>query len=295
MVFAAIDIGSNAVRLFLANVFDHNGLVTIEKYSLVRVPLRLGLDVFTKGEISIEKIEKFAKTMQAFKLLIDVQEPVAYKVCATAAMREASNNNEVIDIVEKRSGIKINIIDGIEEAKIVCANCNIAIADKYKMTMYVDVGGGSTEISMLQQGKMIASSSYKIGTLRILNEKVTQDEWARMKKWLKDFSEYYGKIFCIGSGGNINKIAKIYGKRDEMTLTFDQLEYAIQHLNNFSNEERIEYMGLKPDRADVIIPASGVFHAIMKQTKLNSLYVPKIGLADGLIHILYKEYKDKTI
>lgn len=295
MVFAAIDIGSNAVRLFLANVFDHNGLVMLEKYSLVRVPLRLGIDVFTKGEISEQKIVKFVKTMQAFKLLIDVHEPVAYRVCATAAMREASNNNEVIDIIEKESGIKIKIIDGIEEANIVCANSNIPIADKYKMTMYVDVGGGSTEISMLQQGNIIASASFKIGTLRILNEKVTQDEWARMKKWLKDFSEYHGKIFCIGSGGNINKIAKIYGKRDEMTLTFDQLEYAIKHLNYFSVEERIEYMGLKPDRADVIVPASEVFHTIMKQTNLDSLYVPKIGLADGLIHVLYNEYKDKTI
>lgn len=289
MLLAAIDIGSNAVRLFFSNVFEQDGLVMVEKASLVRMPIRLGEDVFTCNEISEEKIQKLIKTMQAFKLLIEVNEPRAFKACATAAMREASNNQEVIQRVEKESGIRIEIIDGVEEANFVSAVSNLPLVRKFKYSMFVDVGGGSTEISVLSDSKLIESVSFKIGTVRSINDKVKKSEWRDLKSWLSKFKKDFGNIVVIGSGGNINKLNKLFGNVPEASLGLQNLEFALEYLSRFSMKERVEKLGLRPDRADVIIPAGEIFHYIMKQVKARNVYVPKIGLSDGIVNMLYRD------
>jgi exopolyphosphatase / guanosine-5'-triphosphate,3'-diphosphate pyrophosphatase len=294
MLFAAIDIGSNAVRLFFSNVFEQNGVVIAEKASLVRIPIRLGEDVFNNQIISQTKTDKLIQTMKAFKLLIDVYEPVDWKACATAAMREATNNAEVISKVKEETGVEIQIIDGLEEASIVSTMGNLEISKKYRYAMFVDVGGGSTEISITENGKIIASNSFFIGTVRLLNKQVRKKEWEKMAKWLDVFKSDFGKIFCIGSGGNINKLTKLYGRIPENILSYDNLEYALSHLDRFTVKERIELMGLRPDRADVIVPAGLIFKFILAHIKSDFIYVPKIGLSDGLVINLYNEHKKKS-
>jgi exopolyphosphatase/guanosine-5'-triphosphate,3'-diphosphate pyrophosphatase len=289
MLFASIDIGTNAVRLFFANVFEKKGAPSVEKASLIRIPLRLGEDVFSDGCISERKKKKLLDTMKAFKLLIDVYEPIQYIACATAAMREASNRVEIIEEIKKHTGLEIRIIDGIEEANILGATNNINLNLKHNLSMFVDVGGGSTEISILSDNKMVDSISFKIGTIRLLNNKVEEIEWENMKIWLKKYKNDFEKIFLIGSGGNINKISKIYGNNVSNTLTYKDLKKAYSHLNEYTLTERIEVLGMRPDRADVILPAASIFISIMKWAKIDSIYVPKIGLADGLIHKLYSE------
>jgi len=289
MLLAAIDIGSNAVRLFFSNVFEKDGSIVVEKASLMRIPLRLGDDVFIRKEVSEPKIRKLVKTMKAFRLLIEVNEPVAYRACATSAMREAKNKNEVIKRVADEAGLKIQIIDGVEEAQLVSAVQNLADASKYKYSLYIDVGGGSTEISIISRKKLIASASFKIGTVRMLSEKVKEGEWEKMELWLEKYQDFYKEMLFVGAGGNINKIAKLYGRVPEQTLPFNNLEYALGHLQKFNFQERIETMGLRPDRADVIVPAAQIFHFIMKKTRADTLLVPKIGLIDGIVSVLYHE------
>jgi len=293
MLFASIDIGSNAVRLFFSNVFEQDGRIIAEKASLLRIPIRLGEDVFSTKKISDVKADKLVQTMKAFKLLIDVYEPVSWKACATAAMREAENKMEVLDRIINESGIKVNIINGLEEAAIIGSACNPEISGKYKYAMYIDVGGGSTEVSILNHGIIIDSNSFKIGTVRLLNNQVEDKEWKVMSKWLNKYKKDFKKIYCIGSGGNINKLNKLYGRIPENILPFSNLEYGIEQLKRFTNEERIEQMGLRPDRADVIIPAATVFKAILGQIGAKHIYVPKVGLSDGLVINLYNEYKNK--
>ncbi|NVO02166.1 MAG: exopolyphosphatase [Bacteroidetes bacterium] len=292
MLFASIDIGTNAVRLFFANVFEKKGAASVEKASLIRIPLRLGEDVFSKGFISEEKTKKLLDTMMAFKLLIDVYEPVNYIACATAAMREASNSAKIINDIKQYTNLDIRVIDGIEEANILGATNNTNTNRNHDLSMYVDVGGGSTEISIVSNNKMIDSISFKIGTIRLLNNKVEETEWENMKSWLKKYKNDFGKVFLIGSGGNINKLAKIYGDNISNTLNYSVIKKAYSHLNKFTLNERIEVLGMRPDRADVILPAATIFINIMKWSKAESIYVPKIGLADGLIHKLFREYKE---
>jgi exopolyphosphatase / guanosine-5'-triphosphate,3'-diphosphate pyrophosphatase len=291
MLLGAIDIGSNAVRLFFSNVFDQDGQIIVEKASLMRIPIRLGEDVFLKNVVSEKKIQKLIKTMKAFRLLIDVIEPVAFRACATSAMREAKNKDEVIKRVATEANIKIQIINGVEEAQIVSAVQNLQLAQRYKYSLYVDVGGGSTELSILSKKGLVASASFKIGTVRMLTEKVKEKEWAKMLQWLMKHEDKFREMLCVGAGGNINKIAKLYGRVPEKTLPFNNLEYALSHLQKFSLEERIDIMGLRPDRADVIIPAAKIFHFIMKNVKASTLLVPKIGLSDGIVSVLYQEIR----
>ncbi len=289
MLFSAIDIGSNAVRLFFSNVFEQHGQVVVEKASLTRVPLRLGEDVFTSHVISEQKAEKLVKTMKAFRLLIDVVEPVAYRACATSAMREANNKDDIMKRVAEEANIDIQLLDGVEEAEIVSAVQNLEMTLKFRYSLFIDVGGGSTELSLLSRKGVVASGSFKIGTVRMLNKKVEEYQWQEMKKWLKSFKKIHPQMLCVGAGGNINKIAKLYGRVPEKTLPFANLEYALGHLQHFSLAERIELMGLRPDRADVIVPAAHIFHFIMKATSAQTLLVPKIGLSDGIVSLLYKE------
>jgi exopolyphosphatase / guanosine-5'-triphosphate,3'-diphosphate pyrophosphatase len=287
MLLAAIDIGTNAVRLFFSNVFSQSGRVVVEKASLVRIPLRLGEDVFTLRKISEEKILRLSKTMQAFNLLIDVNQPVAWKACATSAMREAKNGREVIDRIYKETGIAIEIIDGLKEASLVSAFSDFRKSQSAKYHMFIDVGGGSTEISVLKGSSIVASNSFKIGTVRLLNGKVREKEWESLKKWLKTLRDKWKDTGLVGSGGNINKITKLYGKIPENTLSVEQLEQAMAHLESFTVEERILQLGLRPDRADVITHAGRIFRFIMRHVKAREIYVPKIGLSDGIVHSLY--------
>jgi exopolyphosphatase/guanosine-5'-triphosphate,3'-diphosphate pyrophosphatase len=294
MLFASIDVGSNAVRLFFCNVFEVNGKPILEKASLIRIPLRLGEDVFETGCISPQKEENLIKTMHAFKMLMDVYRPLDYMACATSAMREACNSKQIIEKIKKETNISINVIDGIEEALIVSAANNINTDKKYSLTMYVDVGGGSTEISVLKNHELIASSSFSLGTLRMLGNKVDKMEWVKLKEWLNEFKNDFGKIYLVGCGGNINKLSKLYADQPDSSMSLPGLEHGYKKLCNKTLKQRIEEMGMRPDRADVIIPAAEIFISIMKTIKSDFIFVPRIGLSDGLVYTVYKNYKEKT-
>ncbi len=293
MLLAAIDIGTNAIRLFFSNVYEKDGIVIAEKASLMRMPVRLGEDVFQTGRISEEKQHELVKTMKAFSLLIDVYKPVAYKAIATAAMREAENNLEVINNIKKETGISIEMVDGLHEALYLSSFSDIKFRGDHNLSMFIDVGGGSTEISLLKNNKLVDSGSFKIGTVRLLNKKVKDKEWTRLNDWLSKSKKDYGRILCIGSGGNINKLTKLYGQIPENILTKENLKKGLKDLKKYSMKERIHILGLRPDRADVIVPAGKIFKYILKHTKSDFIYVPKIGLSDGVVSVLYKEFKEK--
>ncbi len=295
MLFSSIDIGSNAVRLLFANVYESKAGPVTEKASLIRIPIRLGMDVFNIGRISDQKADDLVNTMRAFKLLIDVYKPFGFRVAATSAMREAANNVEVMERVKQEAGLEIGMIDGIEEANIISSLSNVFVNKNFSKTIYVDVGGGSTEISVLDGDRFMTSNSFRIGTIRLLADKVDETEWENMRKWLNQFKADFGRMNCIGSGGNINKITKMYGYPINNMINFDQLQYAYKQLNSLSLEARIERMGLRPDRADVIVPAARIFIRILKWTDINVIIAPKIGLADGLVLLQYKEMKEKGV
>lgn len=289
MLLSAIDIGSNAVRLFFSNVYEKENRIVAEKASLMRVPVRLGADVFLHHRISKEKEEDLLKTLSAFQMLIEVIKPLKVRACATSAMREADNREEVIEHIKQQTGLKIEIIDGVEEAKIVSSVQNIDLLKDYRYSLYIDVGGGSTELSLMSHQGTERSHSFKIGTVRMLNKKVKEKEWEQMEKWLEDVKTTYPNILCVGVGGNINKISRLYGREPEKSLPFTNMEYALDHLQKFSVKDRIYLMGMRPDRADVIVPAAKIFHFIMKTMNAPFLVVPRIGLADGIVNLMYRE------
>ncbi len=291
MIFAAIDIGSNAARLLFANVFDNKGKIYLDKATLVRIPTRLGKDVYSDKKITKHRADNLIKTISAFKLLIDVYKPVAYAACATAAMREAVNGDDVLARLSNEAGVDVRLVDGIEEANIIRQTNKIEFNQSHALSMYIDVGGGSTEISVLQNDVVLGVTSFKIGTLRLLSEKVKQSEWERLTNWLMQYEKDFGKINVVGSGGNINKINKIYGNPNNYTLKTSELKHAHKHLKSFTLEERMNKLGLRPDRADVIVPAAKIFLVIIKLIEVDSMLVPKIGFADGLIYKLYEDYK----
>ena len=291
MIFAAIDIGSNAVRLLFANAYDLDGMPNVEKASLIRIPVRLGMDVFKQKKISEVKIKQLTKTLKAFKLLIDVYKPVNYCAYATAAMREATNQKAVLKTIKEKTGLTVKTIDGVEEANIIKELNNIFIDETHKIKMYIDVGGGSTDISILEDRKIISSKSFNIGTIRLLENATLDSEWVRMKEWLNEFKHDFGKIFCIGTGGNINKIGKSYANPTSNIMTTEKLKEADNYLKGFTVEERVNKLGMRPDRADVIIPALKIYLTILDHAKIKSIYIPRIGLVDGLIYKMYKEYK----
>jgi len=292
MILAAVDIGSNAARLLFANVFEsEDNKVFVEKATLVRIPTRLGEDVYTINRISPKKEENLIKTLRAFKLLIEVYNPVAFDACGTAAMREAENGLKVLEKIHNEVGFDIRLIDGEEEANIIRHTHKIGFEHTKDYSIYIDVGGGSTDISVSKNGEILEVKSFKIGTLRILKNKVKKKEWDRLKKWLKNYRDQFGKLHVIGSGGNINKINKLFGDQATFTLSLTNLKQAYKFLNHYTLEERIEKMGLRPDRADVIIPAAEIFLFILKIIKADEVIVPKIGLADGLVFQLYDKYR----
>ncbi|OIQ16045.1 Ppx/GppA phosphatase family protein [Lacinutrix sp. MedPE-SW] len=286
--FAAIDIGSNAVRLLIANIIEEKDKpATFKKRSLVRVPIRLGGDVFLNEKISPENIERMVDTMQAFKLLMKSHKIEKFKACATSAMREAKNGQLVADKILKTSGIPIDIIEGEEEAAIIAATDLHTFIDNTKTYLYVDVGGGSTEFSVIYRGEKITSKSFKIGTVRLLNDIVKKETWQELEQWIKLNTKNHEKIDVIGSGGNINKIFKISGKALGKPLTYFYLTSYYNMLQTYSYEERITQLNLNQDRADVIIPATRIYLSAMKWCGAKHIYVPKIGLADGIIKSIY--------
>ncbi len=288
--YAAIDIGSNAIRLLISNIVEEKNQPTrFKKSSLVRVPVRLGADVFIKEEISETNVERMLKTMQAFKLLMETHGVVKYKACATSAMREANNGKEVAKLIKKKTGIKIDIIEGEEEAAIIAATDLQSYIDNNKNYLYVDVGGGSTEFSVIVKGEKIASRSFKIGTVRLLNDMVKKEAWQELEQWIKTQTSEYNKIEVIGSGGNINKIFKISGKAIGKPLSYFYLTSYYNMLQTYSYEERISILDLNQDRADVIIPASRIYLSAMKWSGAKDIYVPKIGLSDGIIKSMYND------
>jgi len=294
MRFAAIDIGSNAVRLLLCNVYDDGTEVIFKKAELVRMPIRLGEDVFRSGVISEEKMLALGKTMKAFRLLIDVFGAVASRACATAAMREARNAREVIDHVRKISGIGIEVIDGKLEAEIIYSNHIAEHLDAHRSYLYIDVGGGSTELTLFSNGIISASQSFNIGSIRLLNKQVDRDDWNAMKDWIKSVRELNGReVMAIGSGGNINKLFKLAERKEGKALSLLKLMELYYYLREFSVEDRITRLGLNPDRADVIVPAAKIFITIMKEAGVEKIIVPQIGLSDGIVHLLYEEYLAK--
>jgi exopolyphosphatase / guanosine-5'-triphosphate,3'-diphosphate pyrophosphatase len=286
--YAAIDIGSNAMRLLVTNIVEQKDCVTqFNKSALVRVPIRLGQDAFTVGTISEENIERMVEAMQAFKLLMKVHKVEKYQACATSALREATNGNEVIAIVKKRADINIAIIDGKKEAAIIAASDLTRFITTDKAFLYVDVGGGSTEFSLFFEGKIKASKSFRIGTVRLLNNMVADIVWEEIEEWIKSNTASYDNLTLIGSGGNINKLFKLSEKNQDKPLSYMYLQAQYQKLNSMTYEQRIADLGLNPDRADVIIPATRIYLNAMKWSGARSIYVPKIGLSDGIVKAMY--------
>jgi exopolyphosphatase/guanosine-5'-triphosphate,3'-diphosphate pyrophosphatase len=290
--FAAIDIGSNAVRLLISTVTEpDNKPVTFKKTSLVRVPIRLGQDVFTKSYISDESTERMIDTMKAFSLLMKSHRIDAYRACATSAMRDAKNGKAVAEKIASECKIDIEIIDGSDEASIIAATDLHTLVDNNKTYLYVDVGGGSTEFTLFSEGKTIESKSFKLGTVRILNNTITEDVWSEAEQWIKDITKPYSRIEMVGSGGNINNIFKSSNKKLGKPLSYFYLSSYYQLLNSLTFEERISELSLNEDRADVIIPATKIYLSAMKWSKSKSVHVPKIGLVDGIIKSLYQNMK----
>lgn len=292
MILAAIDIGSNAARLLIAQTSVYvDGSVDFTKLNLLRIPLRLGFDVFDDGKISDEKKIQLIETMRAYKLLMNIYKVEHMRACATSAMRDASNGEIIRQEVLQATGINIEIITGHQEASIIYET---HIADKLsnnKSYLYVDVGGGSTEVTMFANNTIIFKESFNIGTIRLLHNKVTDLQWDFMKAYIKTQISDINNLEVIGSGGNINKIFSLSKKKDGKSLPLDLLKEYYQILNGVSVEERMHLYGFRDDRADVIVPALHIFISIMKWAGAEEIYVPKIGLADGIIKMLYQQNK----
>ncbi len=289
---AAIDIGSNAIRLLIANVLTQkNGEnPTFNKSALVRVPIRLGADTFFQGEISEENKIRMTKAMEAFKLLMEVHGVQKFKACATSAMREAKNGIDVANEIFEKTKVKIDIIDGKQEAAILFSQDLSNIIKSDKSYLYIDVGGGSTEFIIFSNGKIINSKSFKIGTVRLLNNiKGTKEIWENIEIWIKANTQNLKKLSLVGSGGNINKLFKLSNQPVGKPLTLMYLKTQYQFLKQKTYEQRISELGLNPDRADVIIPATKIYLSVMKWSGAKKIYVPKIGLADGIVKNLYYE------
>lgn len=292
MKLAAIDIGSNAARLLITEVIlDDQGKERFNKLNLVRVPLRLGFDVFENQTISPQKEEHIIKTIRAYRALIDVYGVEHYKACATSAMRDASNGPAIIDHIKKETGIQIEIISGDQEASFIYENHIAENMDKELSYLYIDVGGGSTELTYFSEGKLAYKRSFNIGTIRILKDQVTEAHWEDMKESIRQFTKGAKSVTCIGSGGNINKVFSMSKKKDGKSLPLELLKDYHRELSSFSVSQRMRLYNLREDRADVIVPALSIYINVMRWADAKEILVPKIGLADGLVHILYEEVR----
>lgn len=294
MRFAAIDIGSNAVRLLIADIIDKGDEVIYTKNTLLRVPLRLGDDAFIDRRISTGKFDDMVKTMGAFRSLMDVYKVSDYMACATSAMRDSENGADVVKAC-KKAGIDIHIIDGKEEAQIIYNSHLTDRIDREKVYLYIDVGGGSTEISLFADGKFVSSRSFNLGTIRILDNQDSPEAWDDMRKWVRDITRGYKNIYGIGTGGNINKLSRIANAKDDTPISYAKLNAIYLYLKSFSLKDRIQVLGLRSDRADVIIPAAELFLTIMKVGQLKNIVAPRVGMVDGIIQTLIdKNFENKA-
>jgi exopolyphosphatase/guanosine-5'-triphosphate,3'-diphosphate pyrophosphatase len=288
--YAAVDIGSNAIRLLIATVIEKEGFPTqFKKTSLVRLPIRLGADVFLKGNISSGNYKRLLDAMQAYSLIIKTHNVVAFRACATSAMREAKNGKEIVSKLKAATGIDIQIIDGNDEAAIIASTDLKQLISDNKVFLYVDVGGGSTEFTVFANGKNIASHSFKLGTVRIINGMVEDTMWEQAQQWVTQHTKAYSKINVIGSGGNINSIYRFSEKKVGQPLSYLFMSNFYEKVKQYDYNQRVFELKMNPDRADVIIPATRIYLSAMKWAKAKNMYVPKIGLADGIVKQLYSE------
>jgi exopolyphosphatase/guanosine-5'-triphosphate,3'-diphosphate pyrophosphatase len=291
---AAIDIGSNAARLLIADVVEYsNSKPEFIKTVLVRVPLRLGFDVFEKGEISAKKIEQLCKTIKAYRLLLDVYGIKHLKACATSAMRDASNAAQVLQRVKEETGVSVKIISGEEEATLIYENHVADYMDSKESYLYIDVGGGSTELTFFSDGELVFKKSFNIGTIRLLKDQVKDSDWNEMKDFLRQQTRGHHHVTAIGSGGNINKVFNLSKRKEGKPLHLDLLKEYYKEFSELTLEQRMQQFRLREDRADVIVPALQVYMNAMRWADAEEIYVPKIGLADGLIHTLYDEVGER--
>jgi len=288
--YGAIDIGSNAIRLLISNVIvSEDKEPQFKKSSLVRVPIRLGADAFVSGIISEQNTNRMINAIEAFKLLMKIHGVEKYKACATSAMREATNGKEVVEKIYRKTAVQIDIIGGKEEAKIISSTNLNQLIEGNNSYLYVDVGGGSTEITIFSKGNIITSKSFKMGTVRLLNNKksTNKEMFSNVEKWIKKNTKDLKKVCLIGSGGNINKLFKMSGRTEGKPISYIYLNAQYQFLKQMSFNERVSELSLNPDRADVIIPATKIYLSAMKWSGARKIYVPKIGLSDGIIKSLF--------
>ncbi|RYZ30376.1 MAG: exopolyphosphatase [Chitinophagaceae bacterium] len=293
MKLAAIDIGSNAARLLISEVIEtQTQKPEFVKLSLVRVPLRLGFDVFESGTISEEKADRFISTIKAYKHLLDAYEVKHLITAATSAMRDADNAKQILERVEQETAIKIKVITGEEEAKYIYENHFADNLNNLESYLYIDVGGGSTELTFFSDGKLITQKSFNIGTIRLIKNQVNQEHWTEMRDFIREKLRGHHHITAIGSGGNINKIFSLSKRKEGKPLTLELLRNYYKEFSSLTLQQRITTYHLREDRADVIVPALLIYINVMNWAEAEEIHVPKIGLADGLIHILYDRVKD---
>jgi exopolyphosphatase/guanosine-5'-triphosphate,3'-diphosphate pyrophosphatase len=292
MKFAAIDIGSNAARLQISSVLEDEGVISFKRVEYVRFALRLGHDVFIDGAISPESEVRIFKLLQAYKLLIELHEVQDYAICATSAMREAVNAAEIITRINKILEMKINVIDGAREAELI-NDVVVQSLHPQKNYLHIDVGGGSTELNIYRNREKLASKSFKIGSVRLLEGKEKESDWEKMKQWISlQIVSMNGPIYAVGTGGNISKLYNMSSEVNELkTMTMDELKKIAAYVSSFTFEERVHKLRLNTDRADVIVPASSIYLAAMDCAGCPSIFVPDLGLKDGILQMLYDRYK----
>lgn len=292
MKFAAVDIGSNAARLQISSVLEDEGVISFKRVEYVRFALRLGHDVFIDGAISPESEVRIFKLLQAYKLLMELHEVQDYSICATSAMREADNAAEIITRINKILEMKINVIDGAREAELI-NDVVVQSLHPQKNYLHIDVGGGSTELNIYRNREKLASKSFKIGSVRLLEGKEKETDWEKMKQWISlQIVSMDGPIYAVGTGGNISKLYNMSSEVNESkTMTIDELKNIATYVSSFTFDERVHKLRLNTDRADVIVPASSIYLAAMECAGCPSIFVPDLGLKDGILQMLYDRYK----
>lgn len=293
MIIAAIDIGSNAARLLINEVKTQNKEAEFIKLNLLRIPLRLGMDVFTLGKIGAEREKMVLDSMKIFSDLMKVYKVEHYRACATSAMRDAENGQEIIKIVKETTDINIEIISGDEEATLIYENHVAEGLDKDFAYLYVDVGGGSTELTFYENGKMVYERSFNIGTIRLLNDLVSEDNWMEMKEEIRKNINSKKPIVAIGSGGNINKAFSMSKTKDGKPMSATYLKKIYKEINALTVDERMSKYNLRQDRADVLGHALKIYNNVMNWSEISRIFVPKISVADGLIHNIYDQVSGK--
>lgn len=292
MKFAAIDIGSNAIRFQVSSILDNNKRILLKKLEYVRFPLRLGHDVFATGRISDISIAKFKKLMHAYKLLLELYEVDDFMFCATSAMRESENGKQLVDDVKKELGIEIQIIDGDREAELVNKAIGTYLTDD--TYIHIDVGGGSTELNIFTKGKKVSTKSFKIGSVRILENQDQPQMWAEMENWVKEnVKKAYGKVTAVGTGGNISKIFELAALKPHRLMSLKKIQETKAMIEAHSIEDRIYKLQMNPDRADVIVPASTIYVRVMEWAQAKYILVPEVGLKDGMLLHLFESYVNR--